>query len=751
MKNKKLLFGATALAATLTTGVKAQADSVNTTQATTQQATTQSPADQVTAAQDNYAQANSAASQAEQAATDAQQSVDSAKEALDSVQATKDQATDEAITTAKNELTATNTAKEDAENTVSDLQTKVDDQQKVVNQAQSELNQANDNLTAATDAKNSADAAVSQAQQAVTDQQQASELASQLQNQANTEQQAVDSAQDAYDTAQAQQTTAEKNLSDAQTNKETADAQVETKTAEVSQVQADVDSAQKALDSQGASDTLSQTQTDYDNAVTAQKDAESDVTAKTEAKQNTDNQLADAQNALNDATTAQQSAQTAVDNATSAQQAQASEVAKLEQQLANANQSTQTSNIQVSVTDELKAAVQKYVNDTYAGADKTTLSNDAKAIQGAWDTQRTTPVSVTSTKYSGSEAIIITTNDYSPIIINYTPSQSDYDLLPQADQYNEYGELSHMTKKLTPSQILEIEQFVADMINATRDAFGISDKVGHVILNQDAIDLAQELAYQDPVTVNKDLAKSIAEKYGVSYATLLNELLYEQTGTYLESPDFMYKYQMVWLKIDVARTFPGLLNRDYKIVGGSLVNKNGNTIYDNNTVGAYSKSILGISPYQLSQVKDTTNKDSYFGFNTASLPPQDTTNPMDRFIYIYPSMITDPSKFDTTSLSPSTTDTSALQSQLATAKDKLNTLNSALSQAQANLDSANTALTNAQNASNALTSAQATLQAANDNLATATTALAQAKQAYEDSLKDTATKEANLQQAQNIW
>lgn len=75
--------------------------------------------------------------------------------------------------------------------------------------------------------------------------------------------------------------------------------------------------------------------------------------------------------------------QEAVDHAKSKQQAQANVVTDLQNKLNQANQTATKTNVQIHVTNELKQAVQKYVNDVYANADKTTLNNDAKAIQDA--------------------------------------------------------------------------------------------------------------------------------------------------------------------------------------------------------------------------------------------------------------------------------------------------------------------------------------------------------------------------------
>lgn len=75
--------------------------------------------------------------------------------------------------------------------------------------------------------------------------------------------------------------------------------------------------------------------------------------------------------------------QDAVDQARSEQQAQANVVTDLQNKLNQATQTATKTNVQIHVTDELKQAVQKYVNNVYANVDKTTLNNDAKAIQDA--------------------------------------------------------------------------------------------------------------------------------------------------------------------------------------------------------------------------------------------------------------------------------------------------------------------------------------------------------------------------------
>ena len=579
---------------------------------------------------------------------------------------------------------------------------------------------------------------------------------------ANQAKEAVDSAQTSVDQAQTNFDTAQKNLADANTNKTTADSQVEAKKSEVSTAKDAVDTAQKALDTKGSKAELDQAQTDFDSAKSAQANAQKDLTEKQTAKENADKAVVPAKEDLATAKDTQSLLQEAVDHAKSKQQAQANVVTDLQNKLNQANQTATKTNVQIHVTNELKQAVQKYVNDVYANADKTTLNNDAKAIQDALTNPKKYGFPHTDITGSGSNSKIETKNNGGPLSINYIPSPEDEELMEQHNNHPLYASSKQLVGNLTNKQLLELEQFTADIINAMRDALGISDKVGHVIVNQDAINIANQLGKNEVATTNANITKDVANKYGLDYSKLRNELLIDRYGFFFNFVAQSLPWKMSYVKGMLAYNLNEYISLGILLPNGQTVtDRNGNPLYDHDLVGLESKSLLGITPNLIKQAKNNTNKDQYFGWSHPDFPNRkNDINVSTRFIFIPQSMITDKSKFDQTPLFQNTTnDTTALRSEFDQATSRLQSLTNTLTQAQVKLDTANAQVKTAQtaydqalkqqtNADQALSTAKTALQTADQNLATAQTKLDSAKQAYADSLKDTATKQEALKQAQ---
>ena len=433
---------------------------------------------------------------------------------------------------------------------------------------------------------------------------------------ANQAKEAVDSAQTSVDQAQTNFDTAQKNLADANTNKTTADSQVEAKKSEVSTAKDAVDTAQKALDTKGSKAELDQAQTDFDSAKSAQANAQKDLTEKQTAKENADKAVVPAKEDLATAKDTQSLLQEAVDHAKSKQQAQANVVTDLQNKLNQANQTATKTNVQIHVTNELKQAVQKYVNDVYANADKTTLNNDAKAIQDALTNPKKYGFPHTDITGSGSNSKIETKNNGGPLSINYIPSSEDEELMEQHNNHPLYASSKQLVGNLTNKQLLELEQFTADIINAMRDALGISDKVGHVIVNQDAINIANQLGKNEVATTNANITKDVANKYGLDYSKLRNELLIDRYGFFFNFVAQSLPWKMSYVKGMLAYNLNEYISLGILLPNGQTVtDRNGNPLYDHDLVGLESKSLLGITPNLIKQAKNNTNKDQYFGWS----------------------------------------------------------------------------------------------------------------------------------------
>lgn len=312
---------------------------------------------------------------------------------------------------------------------------------------------------------------------------------------------------------------------------------------------------------------------------------------------------------------------------------------------------------------------------------------------------------------------------------------------------------------MTQEQLNEINQTLADTINAIRDAFGISDKVGHVIANKDAISIANQVS-NDQAAKNPH-TNNVTSQYGLNHNTFIRELLLDESSTVLNEANHIIPWNFAYFKTFLLHQFESEFNSNYKYPLGDIVDRKGNILYDHDANGTITKSILGISSMLIQQAKNNTNKDQFFGYSSPEFPNRTyTTNNSERFIFIPQSMITDKSKFDQTPLfQNTTTDTTALRSKLDQANSRLQSLTNTLTQAQAKLDTANAQVKTAQtaydqalksqaNADQTLTTAKTALQNADQNVATAQAKLDSAKQAYADSLKDTATKQEALKQAQ---
>lgn len=732
MKKKKLLFGATVVATTIATGVTAQADSVNdNATANVAQVSVQSP---TKTAENKVAAADKAVTDAQTSVDTAQQTVkqtksdlDSAKSDLDSAKDLKDQATPEAIDQAKSDADSTKEVQDQAQTTVDQTQQDVEHQSAVVDSAKQDLDSKTSDLQTAQKDELDAQHAVDQAQHDVDSQKEAEQKLPQLTEDANKAKDEVDSAQTSIDQAQTNFDTAQKNLADANTNKTTADSQVEAKKSEVSTAKDAVDTAQKALDTKGSKAELDQAQTDFDSAKSTKANAQKDLAEKQTAKENADKAVAPAKEALATAKDTQNLLQEAVDQAKSEQQAQVNVVTDLQNKLDQATQTTNKTNVQIHVTNELKQAVQKYVNDVYANADKTTLNNDAKAIQDIWSRPANAGFKSTGmSAASGTQAKIQEYDTKNAFSITFTPSQKDYETMPQ--QKHQVDAIMEITNNLTNEQINELNQTLADTINAIRDTFGISDKVGHVIANKDAINIANQVSNfgsaKNPQTNN------IASQYGLNHNSFIRELLLDESSHMLNDANYTIPWNLAYFKTFLLHQFESEVNSNYKYPLGDIVDRKGDILYDHDANGTITKSILGISPMLIQQAKNNTNKDQFFGYSSPEFPNRAyTTNNSERFIFIPQSMITDKSKFDQTPLfQNTTTDTSALRPELDQATSRLQSLTNTLTQAQAKLDTANAQVKTAQTAYDQAVLAHDKAQA---DLTTAQAKLDSAKQAQQ--------------------
>lgn len=336
---------------------------------------------------------------------------------------------------------------------------------------------------------------------------------------------------------------------------------------------------------------------------------------------------------------------------------------------------------------------------------------------------------------------------------------------------------------LNGDQVLTAEKFKTAYINKLRDTLGISDKVGHVYLNQAVIDIANYLSYLgnteniNPSQKNPKFAQFVqqtADKYGISTQTIY------QTISPISSGDDYDPGLITLPKFNI--TFSEILHvtlgdiRSYFIAsmspGYDFYDRNGNIMYAHDNLYSFAKNMLGISKWERNANQNTDLKGQYFGYWSVNFPNsmrlnsqkfgEDDLGGRDQYMYIPRSTVANDPKFDKTVIpvgNQTTTDTTALQTAVNNAQTAFDQANTKLAQSQTALDKANSDLQQAKTAYDTATADQtklkqdldakeAKINSLTQQLETAKTALENAKQTYEASLKDTAQKQATLKQTQ---
>lgn len=776
MKNnkRKYLFGATVLVATATTGVTAHADNIENVNSTTvnisAQTKAQDAAESVETATQNQQKAqeifdkasqNQQKTQADldQATTDvanANANVENTKTQLDEAAKVKEQATPEAIQDAKQAVDKQQQVVDNAQKTVDSAQKEVDAQQPQTTTAKDALDKANASVETTKQALDQATSAVDKAKTDISDQEQARADVAQLEKQQAKEQATVDSAQKEFDEAQAHKKQADQNVKDAQNNKDRVNELVSDKTKAAKNAQTAVDNAQKALDATGAKDTLDKAQTAFDQTNKELAQTTFDRNDAKTALENADKTVADAQNTVSNAQTAKDQAQTSVNQDTQAVNDAKSKLDSAKQALANATKQDDSdiyNSFDITVNENFKRAVQKYTNDLYNNADDKTLNADFQAMKDAYD------------------------NGDNAIKINYhLPEKYNYVVYDKGGAHTTDDVVSHLNGK----QVLTVEKFKTAFINKLRDTLGISDKTGHVYLNQAVIDIANYLSYSgntediNPSQKNPKFAQFVQEtanKYNISAQTLyqtITPILYPEYSDSLTTLNITFTQILKRTLTTVHRS----LNQDMN-PGYDMYDRNGNIIYANDKVYSFAKNMLGISKWEKNANQNTDQKGQYFGYWSLYFPTsmrlnsqkfgEDDLGGRDQYMYIPRSTVANNPKFDKTVIPVSnttTTDTTSLQKAVNNAQTALDQATAKLAQSQNALNKANSDLQNAQTALNTAKTTQANIKQTLDSkeakvnqltqqVEDAKTALDNAKQTYEASLKDTAQKEATLKQAQD--
>ena len=774
MKNnkRKYLFGATVLVATATTGVTAHADNIENVNSTTVNISAQTKAQDATEsvetasknqqkAQEIFdtASQNQQKTQADldQATTDVANTnanVENTKAQLDEAAKVKEQATPEAIQDAKQAVDEQQQVVDDAQKAVDSAQKEVDAQQPQTTTAKDALDKANASVETTKQALDQATSAVDKAKVDISDQEQARADVAQLEKQQAKEQATVDSAQKEFDEAQAHKQQADQNVKDAQNNKDRVNELVSDKTKAAKSAQTAVDNAQKALDTTGAKDTLNKAQAAFDQTNKELAQTTFDRNDAKTALENADKTVADAQNTVSDAQTAKAQAQASVDQNTQAVNDAKSKLDSAKQALANATKQDDSdiyNSFDITVNENFKRAVQKYTNDLYNNADDKTLNADFQAMKDSL-------------------------NNDSIKINTHIPKKYNYVVINDGGAYTSQKVVS----QLNTEQILTIEKYKTATINKLRDTLGISDKTGHVYLNQAVIDIANYLSYQgnteaiNPSQKNPKFAQFVQEtanKYGISTQTIyqtINPILnseYTDIQTHLNITfDNILKQTINVLTENLKSSF----NPDY-----DMYDRNGNIMYANDKLYSFAKNMLGISKWEKSANQNTDQKGQYFGYWSVNFPTsmrlnsqkfgEDDLGGRDQYMYIPRSTVANNPKFDKTVIPVSntaTTDTTSLQKAVNDAQTALDQATAKLAQSQNALNKANSDLQNAQTALNTAKTTQANIKQTLDSkeakvnqltqqVEDAKTALDNAKQTYEASLKDTAQKEATLKQAQD--
>lgn len=575
----------------------------------------------------------------------------------------------------------------------------------------------------------------------------------QLEKQQTEDQTDVDAAQKEFDEASAQKQQADQNVKDAQNNKDRVTDLVNDKTKAVANAQTAVDTAQKALDTTGAKDALDKAQNTVDQT-------NKELAQTTFDRNDTKNALADADKTVTDTKSAFAQAQTTKDQAQSAVDQDTQTVndakAKLDtakQALANATKQDDSdiyNSFDIVVNEDFKRAVQKYTNDLYNNADDKTLNADFQAMKDAYGV-------------NGVEVNVHIPEKYNYVVINDGSAHTT----------------NQVVSNLSGEQVLTVEKFKTAFINKLRDTLGISDKTGHVYLNQTVIDIANYLSYSgltediNPSQKNHKFAQFVQEtanKYGVSTQTIYQTI----------SPILNEEYVGITTELNIP--FSKILDLTIKQEnnglsqgmnpGYDMYDRNGNIMYANDKLYAFAKNMLGISKWAKNANQNTDQKGQYFGYWSNNFPTfmrlnsqkfgEDDLGGRDQYMYIPRSTVANDAKFDKTVIpvdNQTTTDTTALQTAVNNAQKAFDQANTKLAQSQTALDKANSDLQQAKTAYDTATANQtklkqdldakeAKINSLTQQLENAKTALENAKQTYEASLKDTTQKQATLKQAQ---
>ncbi|KRM30362.1 hypothetical protein FD32_GL001694 [Limosilactobacillus panis DSM 6035] len=682
-------------------------------------------------------------------------------------------------------LAATNTAHADTINSASDSQATTNNQSEVVKTAQE---QAQDKALAAGNAMKDAQNVMNNAQSKAD---QADAKVAQNNAQVNTDTQAVQQAQTAVNNAQSASDRAHQALSQAQTNAQAATPEA------ISQAQADVQTAKTAekaagnavQDKQGdvksAQADLSQSQA---KAQEAAKKVANDQQAVSQAERSLDqqgaqNDVAQAQADLSKAQNAEKTAQDEVNQKNGDVQADQSEVNKAQDSVKTAQADV---NSKAESEQNAKTTLDQAQNDV--NAKQTALTNAQTALQQAQNQSTsgsiTDPaqwgINVTATNDAKAAAQEYRNGNHDNSVINrmlngmtiqYNPTSKDQQILDNNAYVNQsMPNVINQMYTSNPQLKVELNDFVAGLLNSIRQSLGFNTTI---IPNSALIDDAHTYI-NNPKTRHTPLFGDIADFSGLT-GNVETETEWKDGFSTRGTNDFLSGNQPYSLEL-ASSTAPkhGLRLADIKgyifsllltgdgnakgLVNGALNNQHSWSINDGNNGVAFNPQqntglVLGTTQI------DNSQSQTYIGLGLAN--PSGTTKGASMIVLTSGNV----GAGTNYGLNQNTTNTSALQAKvnqaqtaLDQAKTALNNAKSAHDNAAQNLATAKAALTKAQEAEKgaqdklataeqSLKSAQSAYQKAQADVQTASQKLAQAQQAAQDANKSQAEKQQALQNA----